>query len=100
MFVFMVSVLFMQTGIAKFSTELSSLLYIGLLNIGIGLFFLRNFEIVLDKFRNRLMVVLAVLFVMCYIYLFSDNYQYGLFWVIEVTVLMLEQIIHSIKSGG
>jgi hypothetical protein len=42
-FICFLSSLYLRIGLNKFDTELHSLLYLGLLNLGIGLFLLRNY---------------------------------------------------------
>jgi hypothetical protein len=87
-FICFLSSLYIKIGLNKFDTELHNLLYLGLLNIGIGLFLLRNFEMVMEKFKNRIMMLKAVIFIAAYLILANKFYDDASFWISETSVLL------------
>jgi hypothetical protein len=70
-FILVFSKLYIQFGMKYFDTELGYLIYVGLLNIGIGMLFLRKYEMVLEKFTNRYTLLQAGIFLIAYFFLTS-----------------------------
>lgn len=81
-FIFMFSKEFIQLGLKYYDTDLGYLVYLGLANIGLGLLFLRKYEVVLEKFMNRKMLLRAVVFVVGYWMLCRVMVWDAGFWVV------------------
>ena len=60
---------------------------------------LRKYEKVFQKFRNREMLAIMLVFMIIYFYLISKYKMIPLFWVFD-SMLFLWQIIHSVINGG
>ena len=99
-FIIVFSKEYIKLGMKYFDTDLGYLIYLGLGNIGIGLLFLRKYEMVLQKFTNKRMLFFAVLFLVTYWYLASKYFHDAFFWIIELTIMMQLQILHSMLNGG
>ena len=65
-FIFIFSKEYIKLGLKYFDTELGTLIYIGLGNIGLGMLFLRKYEMVLEKFMNRKVLLMALVFGIVY----------------------------------
>lgn len=55
---------------------------------------------VLEKFTNGKNLLVGVVFFSVYWYLASRYFHDGFFWVIELTIIMQLQILHSMANGG
>lgn len=55
---------------------------------------------VLEKFTNKKMLVLGVIFFCGYWYVASKHFHDPFFWVLELTIMMQLQILHSMINGG
>jgi hypothetical protein len=83
-----------------FDTELGWLIYLGLGNIGLGMLFLRKYEMVLEKFMNWRVMCMAVAFFIGYGLLAGEYLDDAAFWVIELTLMFQLQVVHSMVNGG
>jgi len=99
-FIFFLCKLYIKLALRYFDTELGYLIYIGILNIGIGMIFLRKYETILEKFTNKWMLFMAALFSVVY-FILAHFYIYSpFFWIVEISIMMQLQILHSMINGG
>lgn len=99
-FIFILSKEYIKLGMKYFDTELGTLIFVGLGNIGLGMLFLRKYEMVLEKFMNWRVMLMAIGFVIVYGWFAGEYLDDVAFWVIEVALMMQLQVVHSMISGG
>ena len=99
-FIFIFSKEYVKLGLKYFDTELGTLIYVGLGNIGLGMLFLRKYEMVLEKFMNWKVLIMALCFVLGYWQLAGEYLHDAGFWAVEVTLMLQLQVVHSMLNGG
>ena len=99
-FIFIFSKEYIKLGLKYFDTELGTLIFVGLGNIGLGMLFLRKYEMVLEKFMNWKVMAMALLFGVVYWQLSSMFSNDAAFWVLEVAFMLQLQVTHSMINGG
>lgn len=85
-------------GVSYYNTPLGWLLINAILNVVIMLLFLRKFEAVLDKFKNKINLIIGIGFVLVYFVLCYWGYQSHGFWVLE-SMVFLWQVMHGMLYG-
>lgn len=101
-FILSASAYYMIVSLKQYDTPLKYLFAIGLIQIVLSLFFLRNYEGVMKSFtlKNKLLLLSAFVFLGAYLYLIWHYYNYVRFWVFEGALLLGVQIVHSFRNGG
>jgi hypothetical protein len=99
-FIFIFSKEYIKLGLKYYDTDLGSLIYVGLGNIGLGMLFLRKYEMVLEKFMNWKVLLMALVFSGMYWIVTSYLLHEALFWVFECTLMLQLQVVHSMINGG
>ena len=95
----MESIFLFRIAIAYYDTTLSWLLLPFVANLSVMMLILWKFSPVIEKFRNKLQLLLGLLFTLAYFCLTYFFYTKGGFWVIEFNIFVW-QICYSIYRGG
>jgi hypothetical protein len=100
-YVLATSFILLGVGLVRLDTRMWLVAVCAFVNVGLSLFFLRNYEdVVWNEFNTRSRVVLLVLFLGVYFALVGFYWTSQLFWIYEGFILFAVQISYAYSKGG
>ena len=100
-YIFITNIILLGVGFARLDTRMWLVTLCAFANIGLSLFFLRNYEdVVWNEFNTRKRVLLLTFFLGIYFALVGFYWTSQLFWIYEGFILFATQVSYAYSKGG